>query len=80
MRYRVQNALFKSGRKSGRKNTFMDILWSLNANVVLIFNAICFWYVQSFGSYRQEEEQTVKPTNAKRRRKANTTVDSDSDD
>ena len=70
----------KSGRKNGCRNTFMNILWSLSAKVVLIFNAICFWYVQSFGSHWQEEEQTVKPTSVKRRRKANTTVDSDSDE
>ena len=53
----------------------MDILWSLIVKVLLIF-----WYVQSFGSHQQEEEQTMKPSNAKRRRKVNTTVDSDSDE
>lgn len=47
---------------------------------VLIFNYILTRRVQSFGFNQQEEEQAVKPRNAKRRRKANTTVDSDSDE
>ena len=36
--------------------------------------------LSTFCSHAQEEEQAVKPRIAKRRRKDNTTVDSDSDD
>ena len=49
-------------------------------SVMLLLNSVRIYRVQSFAFNKQEEEQAVKPRNAKRRRKANTTVESDSDE
>lgn len=49
-------------------------------SVMLLLNSVLIYRVQSFAFNKQEEEQAVKPRNAKRRRKANTTVESDSDE
>ena len=50
-------------------------VWARAADRYLNIHFLCL-----FACYFQEEEQALKPRNAKRRKKANTVVDSDSDD